>query len=171
MEYSEIIRKRFSTRSFSEKEVEQEKLDKVIEAGMLAPTAQNRQPQRIYVIKSREALEKIRSVTKCAFNAPVVLMVSYNETEQWTNDLEAGVHSGVEDAAIAATHMMLEATDQGLSTCWVNWFSNTKLEEVFAQPENERTVLIMPLGYAAENAKPTPMHERSRDAKEIVRYL
>ena len=171
MEYSELIRERFSTRFFSDKAVEQEKLDKIIEAGMVAPTAQNRQPQRVYVLKSEEALRKIRSVTKCAFNAPIVLIVAYSETEQWQNDLEPGIHSGIEDAAIVATHMMLEATNQGLSTCWVNWFSNSELEKEFGLPDDQRTVLILPLGYASDKAKPTSKHTEKRSTNDIVKYL
>lgn len=171
MEFSDVIRERYSTRIFSDREIEQEKLDKVIEAGMLAPTAQNRQPQRVYVIRSKEAIEKVRSVTRCAFNAPVVIMVAYNKCEQWENDLEADVKSGVEDASIVAVHMMLAAADLGLGTCWVNWFSNTELEKVFELPEDERTVMIMPIGYAADKSTPSPKHTQSRDKDEIVKYL
>lgn len=171
MEFSDVIRERYSVRIFSDREIESEKLDKVIEAGMMAPTAQNRQPQRVYVLKSKEAIEKVRSVTRCAFNAPVVIMVAYSKSEQWKNDLESDVKSGVEDASIVASHMMLAAADLGLGTCWVNWFSNTQLEKVFELPEDERTVMIMPIGYAADSSKPSPKHIQSRDKGEIVKYL
>ena len=171
MEFEKVITDRYSVRDYSDREIEQEKLDKIIEAGMLAPTAKNIQPQRVYVLKSEEALEKIRGLSRCAFNAPVVLLVGYDESEQWTNSFEAGISSGVEDASIVATHMMLEAQNLGLGTCWVNLFKNSEVETAFNLPDSVRSVLLMPLGYASEKAHPAPLHETRRATEEVVKYL
>ena len=129
MDLLQLMQDRYSVRLYAEKEVEEEKLDAVLKAALIAPTAKNNQPFRIYVLKSAEALEKIRNLTRCAFNAPVVLLFTYNKDEQWNNPLEEGIVSGVEDTAIVATHAMLEAVEQGLGSCWVNYFPNTEVEK------------------------------------------
>ena len=82
MNFETLIRERYSVRDYKDTPIEDEKLAKILEAGRIAPTAGNRQPQRIYVLKSPEALAKIREHTPCAFNAPVVLIVAYNKDEQ-----------------------------------------------------------------------------------------
>lgn len=169
MNYNELIQKRYSCRSYQEKAVEKEKLDMILEAGRLAPTAKNNQPQRIYVLESKEALEKIRSITSCAFNAPVVLMIAYNTEEEWTNPLEEGIHSGVEDASIVATHMMLKATELSLATCWVNRFPNTETAKAFSLDDNIKPVLLMPLGYPNDEA--SVRHFERKEIGETVQYL
>ena len=171
MSFMNLAKERTSVRKFAEKEIENEKLELVLEAGRIAPTAANKQPQRIYVLQSKEALEKLAVLTPCGFNAKTVLIFTYNEEEEFKNPLEAGIHSGVEDVSIVATHMMLEATELGLATCWVNYFANSELEKAFEFPENERSVLIMPIGYAAEDAPMNPSHTVYKEMDEIVRYL
>ena len=171
MDLLQLMQDRYSVRLYAEKEVEEEKLDAVLKAALIAPTAKNNQPFRIYVLKSAEALEKIRNLTRCAFNAPVVLLFTYNKDEQWNNPLEEGIVSGVEDTAIVATHAMLEAVEQGLGTCWVNFFPNTEVEKAFGIPENERSVLLLPLGYPAESSAPVANHTKKRDKEELVRVL
>lgn len=169
MNFIDLTKQRYSCRSYKDTPVEKEKLDLILEAGRLAPTAKNNQPQRIYVLQSEEALEKIRSITTCAFNAPIVLMFAYNTEEEWTNPLEEGIHSGVEDASIVATHMMLEAAELSLATCWVNRFPNTETAKAFNLPENIKPVLLMPLGYPQD--KPSPRHFERKQTEETVQYL
>jgi len=86
MNFLELIEKRYSVRNYSDKPLEQEKLDIILEAGRLAPTAVNEQPQRIFVLKSEEALSKVRSICRYAFNAPVVLLVCYDKNVSWKAD-------------------------------------------------------------------------------------
>jgi len=171
MNYPELIRARYSVRSYRETPIEPEKLEKVLEAGRLAPTAANFQPIRIYVLQSAEALEKIRSLTRCAFNAPTVLLIAYDADAQWSSPLEAGIASGQQDASIVATHMMLMARELGLGSCWVNFFPNTETAHAFGLPENEKPVLLMPMGYPAADAAPAPRHFESKPLAELVRYL
>lgn len=168
MEFEQLIRERYSVRKYSDAPIEEEKLQKILEAGRIAPTGHNSQPQRVYVIRSEEGLKKIRELCVCAFNAPVVLMVSMNKDEQWKNDLEPGQAAGIQDAAIVATHMMLEAWNLGIGSCWVNWIPYTKVREAFALPEEEELVLIMPIGYPAENAHPSKLHSTYRPLEELV---
>ena len=171
MTFMELAKKRFAVRKFSGTKVEKEKLDAVLEAAQIAPTAKNQQPQRVYVLQSKEALDKLDTLTHCRYGASTVLMFTYKKDEDWQNPLEEGVHSGVEDVSIVATHAMLEATEQGLDSCWCNYFANSKLEETFGFDENEKIVLIMPIGYADESAAPAPTHAQYKKMDDIVKYL
>lgn len=171
MNFMEFAKKRYSVRKFSGRTVEQEKLSLILEAANIAPTAKNQQPQRIYVLQSEDALSRLVELTHCGYGAKTVLLFTYNTDEDWKNPLEDGIHSGVEDVSIAATHAMLEAAELGLDTCWCNYFANSKLEAAFGIPENEKSVLIMPVGYADEGAKPTAMHTSVKDLSDTVKYL
>ena len=172
MEYEELIRERYSVRKYSQEPIEGDKLDLILEAGRLAPTGHNNQPQRVYVLKSEEAVEKIRSLTRCAFNAPVVLMITYNKEEEWKNDLEPGQSSGVEDAVIAATHMMLEAWEQGLGSVWVRLFDVKAAAKAFGLPPYMRPVCLLPVGYASEDCVPyAPWHDVYRPIESFCKEL
>lgn len=171
MELSKVIKERFSVRQFAEKPIEEEKLNEILEAGRIAPTATNGQCQRVYVIKSEEALKKIRGITQCAFNAPVVLMVGYDENDLWENPLEKGVFSGEQDASIVATHMMLKAWDLGIGSCWVGYFPPTQTAKDFNLPSSVKLVLLLPIGYPADNAIPNPRHNERKPLNETVKYL
>jgi nitroreductase len=171
MTFLELAKKRFSVRSFADKPVEAEKLDLILEAGHVAPTACNFQPQRIYVAQSAEAREKLASVCRFTFGAPVILVVCYDRTRDWKNKLMPGYESGETDAAIVCTHMMLEAEELGLGACWVGYFDAAKVAQVLELPENVTVSALLPLGYPAEDAKPLPLHSQFRDAAEIVEYL
>lgn len=171
MDFTELAQARYSVRKFSDKAVEPEVLKRILEAGLLAPTAKNNQPQRIYVLQSKEALDKLDSLTHCRYGAGTVLLFTYNTDEDWKNPLEEGVHSGVEDVSITATYIMLRAIELGVYTTWCNYFANSKLEQAFDLPENEKAVLIMPIGYPAEGIAPAPAHTESKKLEEIVRHI
>ena len=170
MEFKEVIRNRYSCRKYSDKAVEPEKLTAILEAGRIAPTAKNLQEQRIYVLQSDEALAKIDSVTPCRFGAPVVIAVAFDKNNVYTYPGEMK-QSGDEDATIVATHMILAATDEGLGTCWLNRFDPMETAKILGLLENEVLVMLMDVGYAAEDAAPSPMHESRKDLSETVKYL
>lgn len=171
MDFLKLAKDRFSVRTFSDKAIEQRKLDKIIEAGMVAPTAANLQPVRIYVMKSEDALKKMNALTRCIFGAPVALLVCYNEEEAWHSPYNEGYDAGEMDASIVLTHMMLEAWDLGIGSCWVGLFDHDEAAKVFGLPAEIRPVAIMPLGYAAGGTKPSPMHSAFRDKAELVTEL
>lgn len=171
MTFEELSKKRYSVKKYSSKAVEEEKLEKVLEAAGIAPTAKNAQCIRIYVLKSEEALKKAKELTPCTYGAPVVLMFAYEDSEAYRYPYEEDKNSGAEDCSIAATHVMLEAADLGLGTCWVNRFTPKKAEELFSLPESRHVVLLMDLGYAAEDCSPLPNHEKKKPLSEIVSYL
>ncbi len=171
MTFIELAKRRMSVRKFSDRLVEQDKLEQILEAGNIAPTAKNNQPQRIYVVQTPEVVKAISDVTPCVYGARTVLVFTYNIDEEWKNPMEPEIHSGVEDVSIVATHMMLEAAELGVDTIWVNLFPNSKLEEVLGLPKNERTVLIMPIGYRADNCPNSPNHNKRKALGEIVKNL
>lgn len=171
MEFMKLAAQRYSVRKFSDAPIEPEKLSAVLDAGNIAPTAKNLQPQRIYVLSSAEALEKVDDLTRCRFGAPVVLLIAYDADEDWKNPLEEGIHAGQQDASIVATHIMLAATEAGLGTCWVNLFPNSQANEAFGLPESIVPVLLMPIGYAAPDAKPSRLHDERKPLEETVTYV
>lgn len=171
MSFEDLMEKRFSVRKFSDKPVEQEKLEKVLDAAMKAPTAKNQQPEKIYVLKSQEVLDKVDALTPCRYGAGTVLVFTYDRNEEWNNPQETGIHSGVEDASIAATYVMFAAADLGLSTCWCNAFPYTPLHDSLGISDSEQIVLIMPIGYAPSGTEPAPRHFESKDRTEMIRFM
>lgn len=113
----------------------------------------------------------LNQISKCIFGAKTVLLFTYDTNEDWQNPLENGVHSGIQDVSIVATHIMLQAWELGVGTCWVNYFSPSRLEKEFALPENEKAVLLMPVGYPAEDSEPLVMHSQYKDISETVRFI
>lgn len=169
MEFLELAKTRYSVRKFKDESIKKEHMDKILEACNVAPTGCNYQPQRIYVVKSEEGLNKLNSACKCIFGAKTVLMFTCNKDEDWKNPLESGVHSGVQDISIVASHAMFEAWDLGIGSCWVNFFSPSKLHEVMGLPENEELLLLMPIGYPADDAAPrADMHFGHKELSETV---
>lgn len=172
MNFSELAKSRYSVRKFADRAIEQEKLDIILEAANVAPTGCNYQPQRIYIIRSAENIAKLNELSKCIFGAKTVLLFTYNQDEDWKNPLEKGIHCGVQDVSIVASHVMLQAWELGIGTCWVNYFANSKLERELDLPDNERAVLLMPIGYPAEDAAPLEkMHSVYKKIEETVRYI
>ena len=167
MELFELAKARYSVRKFADKPVEEEKLQKVLAAGACAPTAKNQQPQKIYVLESPEAVEKIRGITRCAFNAPVVLMVCGCKDQAWVNPFNDR-SSAEMDCSIVTTQMMLQAQELGLGTCWVCWFDTKQTKEAFNIPENEEVFALLPLGYPAESSHPSSMHDSRKALEETV---
>lgn len=172
MSVIDLMKERYSCRCFLERQVEPEKLEAVLNAGRIAPTAVNYQPQRVYVIQSDEGLAKIRQATRMAFNAPVVLMFCYDDRVVWNNKRDPGYNSGEMDVSIVATHMMLAATELGLQTLWARGYATKDIVEAFNLPEHMHLVCIMPIGYPdPEKGKPSPKHFDRQSLEEQVTYL
>ena len=170
MEFKEVVKKRFSCKKYSSRKLEAAKLEAILEAGRLAPTAKNLQEQHVYVVQSEEILTKIDGVTPCRYGAPVVLVVAFDKNNVFT--YPGGKRdSGVEDATIVATHMILAAADEGVDSCWINFFDPDKMAEAIELPENEEILMLLDLGYAAEGAGPLPNHSSRKPLAETVSYL
>ena len=170
MEFRDVVKNRFSCKKYSGRQVEDEKLTAILEAGRLAPTAKNLQEQHIYVVRDPAALAKIDTVTPCRYGAPTVLAVAYDSTNVFTYP-GGSRDSGMEDAAIVATHMILAAADEGVNSCWINRFDPAELKEALGLPENEELLMIMDLGYAADGFAPLPNHTNRKALDQTVTFI
>ena len=176
MDFNELARLRWSVRDYDPRPVEQEKLDYILEAARLAPTGANRQPQRIYVLRSEEALAKVRAATRMAFNAPLVLMLCAEVGAAWHNQRETVMHGTVEDVysvaemdvSIVCDHMQLAATELGLGTLWVRGYDTQVLFDAFELPEGIMPICLLDVGYPAADAQPSKMHFESKPLEELV---
>ena len=169
MEFIDLAKKRFSLRKFSDKKVEQEKLDRILEAGRVAPTAVNKQPQRIIVLNNEDSLNKVKKSTKYHFDAPVIIIVCYDSEESWKNPFNDN-DGGVLDVSIVITQMMLEATNLGMGTTFVAYFDPEVVSKEFELPDNIIPVALLPLGYPADDAQPSKSHGSRKEIKETVSY-
>lgn len=167
MEFGDVVKNRYSCKKYSSRPVPEEAVKAILEAGRLAPTAKNLQEQHIYLLKSDEALARMDSLTPCRYNAPAVIMVAYDRENVFTYPGEK-YNSGAEDAAIVATHLILAACNEGVDSCWVNFYDPDKAAETFGLPENEAVLCFIDLGYAAEGAGPLPNHFSRKEISETV---
>ena len=166
MEFLELAKNRYSERSFSSTPLEDDKLYKILEAGRIAPTACNNQPQRFFVLKSQEALAKAAELTYI-YNAPVVILVCYLTKEAWHSPWD-GFCSGDMDCSIAASSMMFEAQDLGVHSIWLRGFDAFKVQEAFDLPAGLVPCLMLALGYPTEKSKPHKMHGEREPMEEFV---
>lgn len=170
MDFLQLAKERYSMRKFSDKKVEKEKLDLILEAGRVAPTAVNYQPQRILVIDSEENLAKLKLCTPYHFHAPLALLVCYDSTTSWKRSYDKE-DMGVIDASIVTTHMMLMAEELGLGSTWVGHFNPDIMKETFELPEYLVPVALLPLGYPRSDSAPHPkLHYSRNDIKDMVFY-
>jgi len=170
MDFAKLSAERYSLRKFSDQSVEAEKLALILEAGRNAPTAHNNQPQRIFVMQTPEALEKADGCTAMHFHAPVMLVVAYDPAVAWVREHDGKNHGEI-DAAIATTQMMLQAADLGLGTTYVGVFEPEKLLAAFPEMAGLCPIAMLPLGYPAENAKPSRLHTTRNPLEDLVTYL
>ena len=169
MEFTTLIEERYSVRSFKPEHLPREVLEKILAAGHKAPTGCNYQPQRILVLNTDESIEKLRACTKCHFGAPTALLVCHNTAESWVRPYDGALSSPV-DAVIVATHMLLAAHNEGVGGCWVMHFDPAAMRQTFAIPNGIEPAALLVMGYPAENAKPLPLHFKTRPITETVVY-
>ena len=176
MDFLEISKKRHTVRKFSQRPVEEEKLQKILEAGRWSPTAVNAQPQRILILNTPESLSKVKEFCTFGYDqkyvdlskecddkehgkinlyygAPLVLFVAYDKTACWTHP-QSGKSSGATDATIVATHMMLEAASLDLGSVWISYFDEEKARELLELPESWQSVCMLYIGYPADDFEP-----------------
>ena len=166
----DVIKRRRSVRDFSDREIEQEKLDIILESARLAPSASNTQDWFFYVVKSKELREKIATSEPIMANqflrkAPVVIVGC--EKPSGLVGVAAGVVLkavgardsgwGEVDVAIAMEHMVLAATDLGVGSCWVWIFDERRVSRILDMPENHRIIALLALGYPAVSIEDSPM--------------
>jgi nitroreductase len=162
MDVREAISQRYSVRHYEDRPVDEDKLMRVLGAARLAPSASNRQEWRFVVVRDRARREALAQAARSqAFvgEAPVVIVACAVDTERI---MSCGLPSFSIDVAIALEHIALQATEEGLGTCWIGAFDADKVKELLEIPEDARVVQLMPLGYPADEPKPKvrkEMHE------------
>lgn len=167
MEFENVIRERHSTRRFSDRVVDDNTLNKILEAGRIAPTAKNIQPFKIYVIKSQDGIIKLDKATPCRYNAPIVLLICGDKDSSF----KKGDYSTYEmDSCIVATHMLLEATNLGVNNIWIEMFDKDILREEFNIPNNLEPVCLIPIGYETEDCPTSVNHNNRKGLEELVEY-
>lgn len=170
MSVLDIAKKRFSVRKYEDKNVEKEKLDKILEAAHVAPTAANAQPVKLYVVQSEEGLSKLRKAAN-VFKAPVAIVVCADKSKAWKRPLDGMITTDI-DASILTDHMMLEATEQGLGTVWICYFKADILKKELELPENLEPINILAIGYSNEPQAEMDRHSKTRKPlEELVTYL
>ena len=159
MAFSDLVKQRYSVRKYDSRPIEAEKLAAILEAGRLAPTGVNYQPQRILVVQG-EDMEKMKGCSPCIYGAPVVMVVCYDKNESWKS--RSGRDIGDVDGAIVMTQMMYQAEELGIGSLIVGIYKEPLLRERFNIPENLQIVALLVMGYAAEDCEPHPEFHASR---------
>lgn len=170
MDFLELASDRYSVRSFSDRPVEQEKVDKILKAAQVSPTACNKMPIRIYVLQSQEALKKLQKCKFSHFGETLAFIVCAQTDKCWQREFDGKKSSDV-DASIVTTQMMLEAHSLGLGSTWIMHFIPEAVIEEFNIPENEEPVSILVLGYAKEGTVPSSQHYQNKSIEELVKVL
>lgn len=160
MDFLTIAKSRYSVRSYTTKKVEKEKLDKLIEAAHVAPTAANLQPVRLIVVQEPDGLSKIGNAADI-YNAPLAIIVCCDHAKAWKRPFD-GKQTVDIDASILTDHMMLEATAQGLGTVWICYFDAAVLKKEFALPDNLEPINILAVGYSDEPSASPQRHSETR---------
>lgn len=171
MEFYDVVRSRYSCRKFADRQVESDKLERILEAGRLAPTAKNVQPVKIWVIQSPEALDKIKSATPFKWiTCPVILAVGGTQEGAFVRPSDNRNFEDV-DASIVATHLMLAIQAEGLGSTWIGFFDEPKVKELFPDMKNYDLVALFPVGYPAEDSQPSERHTLRKAQSQLVKHL
>jgi nitroreductase len=160
LNFLDLAKSRFSVRKFLSKKVENEKLLTILEAGRIAPTAANHQPQRLIVVQEQEGLNKISKATNI-YAAPVVIIVCSDKNEAWVRPFDGKSMVDI-DASIITDHMMLQATDLSLGSLWITYFNPAVIRQEFNLPENLEPINILALGYINGDSLSPDRHNVTR---------
>ncbi len=166
MEFFELIQKRYSVRAYKPDPVEDDKLKKVLEAAVLAPTAANRQAFQIIVIRTAGREEELKRIYNRDWfvQAPLVICACGIPEQNWVR--RDGKNYNDVDVAIVMDHLILAAADLDLGTCWIGAFYPDEARRVLGLPDNVEPIALTPLGYPADQPKP----KRRKMLSELVRY-
>ena len=167
MEFNDVLNRRYSCRAFAVQGVEQEKVDRILDAGRIAPTAVNKQPIHIWAVSRTETLEAVKGVTRSNYGAPLLLVVGCRPADAWVRRYD-GKNGAEEDAAIVATYLMLAAENEGLATLWVGSFDPALLRDILPGTEGYELVAMINVGYPAPDSKPSAMHAERKPVGELL---
>lgn len=155
MNFYEVIKKRCSIRSYKPNPVEEEKLNRILEAARMAPSAANRQPICFVIIKDEKTKQQLKRVydEKWFYTAPIIICVCSIPEKAWIRS--DGRNYADIDAAIAMDHLILAATEEGLATCWVAAFKVSILKSILKLPPGVEPIAMTPIGYPQDIPEPT----------------
>ena len=167
MEFFELIQKRYSVRAYKSAPVENEKVEKVLEAARLAPTAANKQPFEFILMQTKGHEAELKRIYSRDWfvQAPLVICACARTSEAWTR--RDGKNYADVDTTIALDHLILAAADLGLGTCWVGAFDPAAAREVLKLPAGVEPLAFTPLGYPADEWKP----KKRKPLSDLVRSL
>jgi nitroreductase len=171
MNFLELAKNRYSSRDYLNKPVDDNTLFSVTEAARIAPSAANKQPWHFIAVRQKEGLEKLHSAYKGAWlkTAPLILICCADTESAWVRKSDGKNHADI-DLAIAVDHITLQATYEGLATCWICAFDAQKVQKDFNLPEAVEPVALLPLGYPSDNCD-TERHGSQRNKiGEILRF-
>lgn len=169
MNFLDLAKARSSVRKYTSRKVEPEKLNIILEAAHVAPTAANRQPVTLLVVQDKDALAKVGKAG-AIFDAPLVVVVLADHTKAWRRSFDGKVTTDI-DASILTDHMMLAAGDLGLGTVWICWFKPDVLKREFSIPAHLEPINILAIGYSAEEPADPERHALTRvPLSDLVRY-
>jgi nitroreductase len=166
MQYLELVKQRFSVRSYTPTPVEEDKLQEILEAGRLAPSAANRQPCSLVVVRDERKRRALGEAypRDWFWSAPVIIVVCVEPARAWVR--ADGKNFANVDGAIMMDHLTLSAASLGLGTCWIGAFEPAKVKRVLALPDGVEPLVMTPLGYSSE-----PLRVKSRKPSSEVIHL
>ena len=169
MNFLDIAKTRYSVRSYKDKRVEKEKLEQILEAAHVAPTAANLQPVRLLVVQEKEGLDKISEAANI-YSAPLAIIVCSDHSIAWKSPFDNKQTTDI-DASIVTDHMMLEATELGLGTVWVCYFKPDIIKKEFELPDTLEPVNTLLIVYSDEEPMPLNRHSKTRiPLSQLVSY-
>ena len=160
MNFLDIAKARYSVRDYMSKKVEQEKLEKILLAAHVAPTAANLQPVRLIVVQEDEGLSKIGKAANL-YGAPMAIIVCSDHSKAWTRPFDKKQTVDI-DASILTDHMMMEATELGLGSVWVCYFKPDVIKKEFQLPDTLEPINILAIGYSNESPADPERHTTQR---------
>ena len=170
MDMLSFSKARYSCRKLSDKAVEPEKIDRIIATALSAPTAKNLQPYKLWLLKSSEAVETFKQACHFTFGAKILIVVGAKPSDAFVRPFDQKNFADI-DAAIVATHIMLAIEAEGLNSTWVGYIDTPKLKQLFPSMSEYEIVAAFPIGYAADDAKPSPRHFERRSVDQAVEVL
>ena len=166
MDFRELAEKRFSMRRFSDRKVEREKLENILEVARISPSPENGQPTRILVVEGESGIKAMKGAG-LRFVAPLYLVLCYDRTATWKNPFDSEDY-GLAEAAVVCAGIMFEAADQGLGSVYLTTYDTAKMESALGIPPFLALVGIFPIGYPAEGSVPGPRHADRKPMEDVV---
>ena len=170
MDFLKLAQERYSCRKLTDKAIEPEKIERILQAAIAAPTAKNNQPYKIWKITSEESMAKVKKATNFTFGAGMVFVIGVKKSAAFVRPFDDLNYAEI-DGAIVATHLMLAVKAEGLDTTWVGMFDAFKLQSEFTEMQGYELIALFPVGYAAEGATPASRHNERRTIAQAVEEI